>query len=123
MKPLSILLVEDDSVIGALLAELLASLGHETGPIQVTEEGAVAAAESHKPDLMIVDVQLARGSGITAVERIVRAGPIPYVFMSGRGPLMNRSGNVVLTKPFSEADLIRAIAQALDRASITVNEN
>ena len=33
MKKLSILLVEDDAVIGAVLAEMLTDLGYETGTI------------------------------------------------------------------------------------------
>ncbi len=49
MKKLSILLVEDDAMIGAVLAEMLADLGYETGAIQATEEGTVAAAERHRP--------------------------------------------------------------------------
>ena len=122
MKPLSILLVEDDALIGAVLAEMLAGLGYQTGTVQATEEGAVAAAALHKPDLMIVDLRLAKGTGIAAVERITRAGPIPHVFMSGLGPLAARPGDVLLTKPFREADLIRAIARALDQASIAVTE-
>jgi CheY-like chemotaxis protein len=122
MKKLSILLVEDDAMIGAVLAEMLADLGYETGAIQATEEGAVAAAERHRPDLMIVDLKLAVGTGVAAVERITRAAPIPHVFMSGLGPRAARPGDVVLTKPFHEADLIRAIARALHQTSIAVTE-
>lgn len=118
MSPLSILLVEDDVLIGSLLAEILAGLGHETDDIQTTEEGAVAAAARSKPDLMIVDVRLAKGNGVSVVERITQAGPIPHVFMSGLGPLITPSGAVVLKKPFFEADLIRAIARALEQAGI-----
>jgi CheY-like chemotaxis protein len=118
MKPLNILLVEDDAVIGALLAEMLAGLGHEIGPIQRTEEGAVAAAALRKPDLMIVDLRLAEGTGVAAVERITRASPIPHVFMSGNGPFTTIDGGVLLTKPFREVDLIRAISSALDQRTI-----
>ena len=118
MKPLSILLVEDDAMIAAALAEMLADLGHEVGTIQATEEGAVAAAAQHKPDLMIVDLKLANGTGVAAVERITRAGPIPYVFMSGLGPRAAGPGDVLLAKPFREADLVRAIARALDQAPL-----
>ena len=35
------------------------------------------------PDLMIVDVRLRDGSGISAVEEILTAGWIPHVFVSG----------------------------------------
>jgi len=114
MTPLSILLVEDDALIGSLLAEILEGFGHAILAIQTTEEGAVAAAASCKPDLMIVDVSLARGNGVSAVERSTRSGPIPHVFMSGLGKLATPSGAVVLTKPFLEADLIQAIARSLE---------
>ncbi len=122
MKKLSILLVEDDAMIGAVLAEMLADLGYETGTIQATEEGAVAAAERRRPDLMIVDLKLAAGTGVAAVERITRAGSIPHVFMSGLGYSAIRPGDVLLTKPFREADLIRAIARALHQTSVAVTE-
>ena len=99
-------------MIGVVLAEMLVDLGYETGTIQATEDGAVAAAERHRPDLMIVDLTLAMGTAVAAVEHITRAARIPHVFMSGLGPLMARPGDVLLTKPFREADLIRAIARA-----------
>jgi len=120
MTPLNILVVEDDAMIGAVLAEMLAGLGHETGPIQTTEEGAVAAAALRKPDLMIVDLKLAEGTGVATVERISRGGPIPHVFMSGNGPFTTTNSNVLLTKPFREADLIRAISHALGQGGIVV---
>jgi CheY-like chemotaxis protein len=120
MTPLNILVVEDDAMIGAVLAEMLAGLGHETGPIQRTEEGAVAAAALRKPDLMIVDLRLAEGSGVGTVERITRDGPVPHVFMSGNGPFTATDGGVFLIKPFREADLVRAISRALDQGGIVV---
>jgi CheY-like chemotaxis protein len=122
MKKLSILLVEDDAMIGAVLAEMLADLGYETGAIQATEEGAVAAAERRRPDLMIVDLKLAAGTGAAAVERITRVGSIPHVFMSGLGQSAARPGDVLLTKPSRETDLIRAIARALHQTSVAVTE-
>ena len=120
MTPLRILLVEDDALIGALLSEMLANLGYQVGGIEATEEGAVAAAARHRPDLMVVDIGLAQGSGIAAVERITRAGPIPHVFMSGAGPLAAPPGGVLLSKPFREAEVIRAIARALPPAGVAV---
>jgi CheY-like chemotaxis protein len=120
MTPLNILVVEDDAMVGAVLAEMLAGLGHEICSIQRTEEGAVAAAALRKPDLMIVDLKLAEGTGVATVERISRGGPIPHVFMSGNGFFTTINGNVLLTKPFREADLIRAISRALGHGGIVV---
>ncbi len=117
MTPLSILVVEDDATIGPLLAETLIGLGYEVCGIESTEAGAVAAAARHKPDLMIVDVKLADGSGIAAVERITRAGPVPHVFISGDSWPAAAPGEVLLTKPFREAELVRAIGRALSPAA------
>jgi DNA-binding NarL/FixJ family response regulator len=41
------------------------------------------AAARYKPDLMIVDAGLGHGSGVAAVEQILRAGPIAHMFISG----------------------------------------
>jgi CheY-like chemotaxis protein len=115
--PYRVLLVEDDALIGPLLAETLIGLGYEVCGIEATEAGAVAAAARHRPDLMIVDMNLADGSGIAAVERITRTGPVPHVFMSGHAWQDVMPGRVLLTKPFREADLIRAIGRALTPAA------
>ncbi len=111
--PCRILVVEDDAIIGQLLAETLVSLGHDVCAVEATEAGAVAAAALHRPDLMIVDVSLADGSGIAAMKQINRAVPVPHLFMSGHTRQAAVPGAVLLTKPFREADLVQAIGRAL----------
>ena len=116
MTALRVIVVEDDAVIGMLLAETLAGLGCEVCSIEATEAGAVAAAARCKPDLMIVDMHLASGTGLSAMRAITRAGPVPHVFVTGDGPRAAVPGAVVLSKPFREADLVRAIRRVLDAA-------
>jgi CheY-like chemotaxis protein len=115
MKALRILVVEDDAVIGALLAEMLVGMGHEPCSVVATESDAVTAADQHKPDFMIVDARLSEGSGPSAVETILRKGPMPHLFISGDishvqalGP-----GAVAIQKPFRESALRSAIQRAL----------
>lgn len=117
MTPLQILLVEDDAMIGSFLAEVLAGMGHACS-VATTEADAVMAASRDQPDLMIVDLRLGDGSGIAAVEKILVVRPIPHVFVSGDPAQVSklRSTAVVLQKPFREADLTRAIHQALAKA-------
>ena len=112
MTAVRILVVEDDAMIGPLLAETLTGLGHEVCGIEATEAGAVAAAARHRPDLMIVDLILAEGTGTAAMERITRATPVPHLFMSGLARPAAMPGKVLLTKPFREADLVLAIGRA-----------
>jgi CheY-like chemotaxis protein len=113
---LRVLIIEDEAIIAMLLAEVLGGLGYEVCAIEATEAGAVTAALRCRPDLMIVDVRLGDGSGISAVGTILRTGPIPHIFVSGELSTIQamRPDAVVLRKPFSETDLVRAIRRALD---------
>jgi DNA-binding response OmpR family regulator len=116
MKALNVLVVEDDVLIGMLFADVLAAMGHDVCAIEATEADAVAAAARYKPDLMIVDARLRDGSGVSAVEEILRTGWVPHVFVSGETSSVHalRPGSVVIQKPFRDIDLDRAIQRALD---------
>jgi two-component system, response regulator PdtaR len=121
MKALRVLVVEDDALIAILLAELLAGMGHDVCATAATEAEAVIAATRHGPDLMIVDEGLARGgSGVSAVEEILHAGPRAHVFLSGDTEKVRgrRPDAIVVRKPFREAELARAIDVALAAASL-----
>ena len=76
------------------------------------------AATRHRPDLMIVDARLGGGSGVSAVEEILRAGPLAHVFISGDAETVRvrKPDAVVVRKPFREAELARAIDMALGAA-------
>ena len=121
MKTLRVLVIEDDALIAMLLAELLASMGHTVCATAATEGEAVSAAAEYRPDLMIVDAGLGRGSGLSAVEEICRAKPLPHVFISGDAERvrMRRPTAVVVRKPFRKAELARAIEIALATAAIS----
>ena len=113
--PLRVLVMEDDALLGFMLGEVLEELGYAVSAIAATHPDAVLAARSDRPDLMIVDVHLRAGSGIQAVAEICETGFVPHVFVTGDIAEVNRQcpGSVAIQKPFLEADLTRAIAQAL----------
>jgi DNA-binding response OmpR family regulator len=116
MKALCVLVVEDDTLVGGLVGRMLEEMGHDVCAIETTKADAVTAAAQYKPDLMIVDAWLDDGSGVSAVEEILRTGFVPHLFMSGNIPGVRalRPGAVVLRKPFRGAELARAIQDALD---------
>ena len=109
MTSLRILVVDDDVVIGALLAELLEDMGHVVCGVETTEGGAVRAALATKPDLMIVDQRLQAGSGVAAVTAIARVVSIPHIFMSGERLPAAKGSAIFLRKPFVVRDLVDAI--------------
>lgn len=109
MKSLRILLVEDDDLIALLLSAMLVEMDHAVVATAATEAEAIGAAASHKPDLMIVDMQLRQGSGVAAVARVLETGPVPHLFMSGARLRPEEVGGVILQKPFRERDLLKAM--------------
>lgn len=113
MTPLRILLAEDEPIIAMLMARVLRAQGHEVCAVEATEAGAVAAAALHRPELMIMDAKLRRGSGVAAVETILRNGFVPHVFVSGAGIDDLRQDAVVLAKPYTEAELVAAMQRAM----------
>ena len=117
MTALSVLVIEDDAMIGLLLAEMLEEMGYAVCAVAATEEDAVADAAKHRPGLMIVDQELREGTGVSAVERILRNGPVPCVFISGAPIHEAGPGTGVLQKPFLEEDLARAIRDVVANAS------
>jgi CheY-like chemotaxis protein len=122
MKALRVLVIEDNALIAMLLSELLASMGHDVCATAATESEAVVAATRYRPDLMIVDAGLGRGSGVSAVEEILRAGPLAHVFISGDAARvrLRKPDAIIVHKPFREAELASAIDKALAAAPRSV---
>lgn len=110
-RSLRVMVVEDDGVLAMLLGEVLEGMGHTVCANEASEAGAVAAAIRCKPDLMVVDVRLGEGSGVSAVDRIELKGPIPHIFVTGDivGLKILRPGVEALEKPFRDSELERSI--------------
>jgi CheY-like chemotaxis protein len=119
MRSLRIMVVEDDGLLAELLGEVLKGMGHNVCASEGNEAGAVAAAIRCKPDLMVVDVRLGEGSGVSAVDKIQLAGSVPHIFVTGdiRGLKALRPGAEVLEKPFRDSDLERSIERVISVAA------
>ena len=118
MKALRTLVVEDDAMIGGLLAETLEGLGHTVCAVESNLANVAAAASHWRPDLMIVDVGLGEASGIAAVKEILRSHYAAHVFVTGdtmRGVPLGPE-TVLIQKPFRVRDLELAIQRALAAA-------
>ncbi len=114
--PLKILIVEDEMLIAANLALQLEGLGYVVcGTVPRGEEALVLARE-HKPDLILMDIQL-KGvlDGIQTVERLQREHNLAVVYLTANDDDVHfdraKATNpfAFLSKPFKKQELQRAI--------------
>jgi two-component system, response regulator PdtaR len=114
---LSILVVEDEAIIGMLISEVLAGMGHHVIAVVGTEGAAVELAAEYLPDLLIVDAGLSSGNGLSAVDAILATRFVPHLFTTGDALKVRliKPDAIVLEKPFHEAELADAITRALSQ--------
>ena len=112
---LRILVVEDEPIIAELLSDVLEGMGHEVCAVARSQSEAISAAERCRPDLMIVDVRLGSGSGLCAIDEILRSRHVPHVFVSADLSVVRarRPQSVAIQKPYRELELVRAIERSL----------
>ncbi len=119
----TILTADDDLTLLKLLKQELEERGYRV--IQATNgQGALRAAESQHPDLIVLDVAMPISSGLTAFQAI-RTLPttqrIPVIFMTSVPsaavyPTVERGSRVAhLKKPVDIEDLISLIQQFLEK--------
>jgi DNA-binding NarL/FixJ family response regulator len=114
---LNILIVEDEPLFANTLRHLI-----ELNPLytvtDVAEDsaGALAAVALRRPDLALVDLQLAHGSSGFSVAAKLAEMEIPCLFTSGKAPSFPIPDLALgcLVKPFSEEDLVRTLKAAED---------
>jgi len=116
-----ILVIEDQEDNRAILRDLLTSVGYEILEAVNGEEG-VRMAEAHRPDLILMDIQLPVIDGYEATRRIkaqgsLRAIPIIAVTsyaLSGDEQKARLAGcDAYVTKPFSPYQLLSVIRSHL----------
>ena len=114
MKPVRILIAEDDALIAMILEELLDAMGHEVCAVVSDQAEVVAAAAQHAPDMMIVDERLREGSGFAAVVEVLKTGFVPHIFATGDcyRVLAHTPDAIVLQKPYTAQALSCAIERA-----------
>ena len=108
-----ILLVEDEFLLGGLMAELLSEAGHRvSGPAASINE-ALAYLAADAPQAALVDLELRGGeSGLKLASELAARG-IPTVFVTGQPALAraNRSlGLGLVSKPYLPATLVAVVS-------------
>ena len=117
----TILIVDDDPHIRELLAFALAKAGMATLDAGDGEEG-LAKATSHRPDLVILDINLPRMDGLEVCRRFKAVGDVPVLFLSSRDDEIDRvlglelGADDYVVKPFSPREVVARVGAILKRA-------
>jgi response regulator NasT len=116
-----VVIAEDEALIRLDLAEMLAEEGYDVVGQAGDGETAVALAEQHRPDLVVLDVKMPRLDGITAAQRIAsqRIAAVVILTAFSQRDLVERAREAgamaYLVKPFTKADLMPAVEMAASR--------
>ena len=116
-----VLVVEDEFVVAAHIEGSLSTLGYEVVGTAATREDAVRLAGEFRPDIVLMDIQLATGQmeGIQAAREIRERYGLPVVYLTAHSDpdtlqeakLTEPYGYVL--KPFSERELYSVIETGL----------
>lgn len=103
---LKLLIVEDSASVRRLIKSIVAPLA---GEIHECADGAraLAAYNSHRPDFVLMDIQMGRLDGITATQRIKAADP---------------AARIIIVTDYDQPDL-REAAERAGACAYVVKEN
>ena len=112
---MTLAIVDDDQDIRTALKRLLTAMGHTVTAFASAEDFEAAPVAV---DCMIVDVRLPGINGLEFRQKLRgRAVPVPLVLMTGDGDRLDRDARIgdtpILSKPFDDATLTAAIADAI----------
>src|SRR4051812_13114549 len=120
--PRTILIADDDPHIRQLLVFALAKAGLDT--VEAGDgEDALRQVETHRPDLIVLDINMPRMDGIEVCRRLRAGGDLPILFLSSRDDEIDRVLGIELgaddyvTKPFSPREVVARVMAILRRVS------
>jgi DNA-binding NarL/FixJ family response regulator len=78
-----VLIVEDEALVALNIEGALTEAGFDVVGTFDTEHEAVNAAQQLRPDLVILDITLSEGDGISAAKKIQQSTSSKIIFVSG----------------------------------------
>ena len=119
-----VLVIDDDRDLLVSLVGLLRSRGYEV-VAAADAISAVATAAKQRPDVVLLDLGLPGGDGVTVMERLhglPQMAAVPVVVLTGLDPdryrdrVMAAGAFAFLRKPASDDELVHVLAEALHPA-------
>ncbi|WP_282137304.1 vancomycin resistance response regulator transcription factor, VanR-F/VanR-M family [Rossellomorea aquimaris] len=120
MKPLSILVADDEAEIADLIAIHLEKEGYRVTKVSDGEE-AVRVVETQVIDLLILDIMMPKMDGYEVTRRIRDQHNMPIIFVSAKTSDFDKVQGLVIgaddymTKPFTPIELVARVNAQLRR--------
>lgn len=118
-RSMRVLIVEDEGLVALDMENALAEAGFKVIGIVDTEADAVAAAEHMQPDVILIDITLREGDGISAAQTIGRKIKTHIIFVSGNSDPASLAAAykvkpaAFIRKPFVTDQLAKLVADAV----------
>lgn len=118
---LRVLIVEDETLVGMGLQELLARLGHEVVGQAARAPEALAAFNEKQPDAVLMDIRLGNDDGIEVARHCLQQRRVPMIIISAYvdPSLIERAAEAgvfgYLVKPVEQAQLAAQLEIAVKR--------
>jgi DNA-binding LytR/AlgR family response regulator len=126
MENIKVLIVEDKGLVAESIASVLRNHSLEVVGMCATGEEAIQIVNKSKPDLVLMDIELAGAlDGISTAKIIQTDHSIPVIYLTDftDQKTVDRAKKTLpanyIAKPFHEADLVRAIDIAFHNANAT----
>lgn len=122
-----VLVVDDERQIRRLLRAALTAQGYEVLEAAGVRE-ALSTAPAARPDLVILDMGLPDGDGLSVVQGLREWSDVPILILSVRGretdkiSALDAGADDYLTKPFSTGELLARMRVAMRRFARTEAE-
>jgi DNA-binding response OmpR family regulator len=118
----TVLVVDDETMVSEVVGKYLRREGFD---VVTAEDGetALAAAQKHKPDLVVLDLMLPKLDGLEVCRRLRARSQVPVIMLTARGEELDRiiglelGADDYLAKPFSPRELVARVKAVLRRAA------
>ncbi|HLZ71962.1 MAG TPA: response regulator transcription factor [Dehalococcoidia bacterium] len=118
----TVLVVDDEAMVTEVVGKYLRREGYEVVCVG-DGDAALAAAQQHRPDLVVLDLMLPRVDGLEVCRKLRARSQVPVIMLTAKGEELDRiiglelGADDYIPKPFSPRELVARVKAVLRRAA------